>query len=144
VARQFDCAAEVWGTYHYVAQQPLSQEAFVEQVLHEAAKYDHELSKAVSQLQFTKRPVQLPYIANSVLNGQKLFETFGIKARPRNAAVTALVKQLYGLSPAQPPESVEKRAGFDDAADEGNADRQPLTPPRSGRRPSRKAAVKKD
>lgn len=144
VARQLDCAADVWGTYHYVAQQPLSQEAFVEQVLHEAAKYDHVLSTALPHLQFTKRPVQLPYIANSVLNGQKLFETFGIKARPRNAAVTALVKQLYGMSPVQPPESVEKRAGFDDAAEEGSPDSQRLMPPRSGRRQSRKGAVKKD
>jgi len=144
VARQIDCAADVWGTYHYVAQQPLSQEAFVEQVLHEAATYDQALAAMLPHLQFTKRPVQLPYIANSVLNGQKLFETFGIKARPRNTAVTALIKQLYGMSPAQPPEPTEKRSGFDDAADESATTRQTLMRSTNGRRPSRKVATRKD
>lgn len=145
VARQIDCAAEVWGTYHYVAQQPLSQEAFVEQVLHEAAKYDEALAAVLPQLQFTKLPVQLPYIANSVLNGQKLFETFGIKARARNASVSALIRQLYGVS--QEPQSLVatgKRAGFDDAGDEGAADLPVAKRPANKRRLSRKAAAKKD
>lgn len=145
VARQIDCAAEVWGTYHYVAQQPLSQEAFVEQVLHEAAKYDPSLAAILPQLQFTKLPAQLPYISNSVLNGQKLFETFGIKARARNASVSALIRQIYGVS-QEPQTSVvsEKQTGFDDAGDEAVADPKGTMPPANRRRPSRKAATKKD
>jgi len=144
VARQIDCAAEVWGTYHYVAQQPLSQEAFVEQVLHEAARYDQELAAVMPRLQFSKRPAQLPYIANSVLNSQKLFDTFGIKARTRNASVSALIKQLYGLSfDRQLPTSSTSRTGFDDAGDGVATERKVSTKQSSRRRPSKKASTKK-
>lgn len=94
IARQLDCGAEVWGTYHYCAQQPLSQEVFIEQVLQEAGRFDREVSRLLSMLNIEKLPVTSPYIANSVLNGQKLFETFGIKARARGPEITALLSRL--------------------------------------------------
>lgn len=137
IARQIDCAAEVWGTYHYAAHQPLSQEAFVEQVLHEAAHFDPELAGLLPAVQFSKRPVQLPYIANSVLNGQKLFETFGIKPRPRTAAVTAVLRHLYGLPDEVPPVTAA-------AAADGEAVSLPLASKSGGRRQSRKGATKRD
>jgi dTDP-4-dehydrorhamnose reductase len=99
IAQQLDCGADGWGTYHYCAQQPLSQEAFVEQILQEAARYDDALAQELPKLQIGKQPVVLPYIANSVVNGKKLFETFGIKARSRNAEVSAAVRALYKLPP---------------------------------------------
>lgn len=134
IARQIDCAADVWGTYHYAAQQPLSQEAFVEQLLHEAAQFDPQLAAVLPSLQFSKVPVQLPYIANSVLNGQKLFETFGIKPRPRTLAVTAVLRDLYGLpdvaiAPADSGAPAEVSV--------------PLASRANGRRPSRKGATKR-
>lgn len=139
IARQIDCAAEVWGTYHYAAHQPLSQEAFVEQVLHEASQFDPLLAESLDSLQFVKQPVQLPYIANSVLNGQKLFETFGIKPRPRTTAVTAILRQIYGL-----PDEVQASISAPAPAS-GNAAVSVLPGSKTGgRRQSRKGAVKRD
>ena len=72
---------------------------------------------------------------------QKIFETFGIKARTRNAEVTALLRQLYHLQDAEAP--VVKLAateGKDDGAPKSTVkSRQP----KARRRPSRKAEVQK-
>lgn len=127
IARQVDCAAEVWGTYHYCALQPMSQEHFVEQFLQEAGKYDPELAAVLPQLQVTKLPVQKPYIANTVLSTQRIFETFGIKQRSRAGEVTALLQQVYGIEEPVP----------EALSDEGQA---VMDPPRSPRaRPKAKA-----
>jgi dTDP-4-dehydrorhamnose reductase len=103
IARQVDCAAEVWGTYHYCALQPMSQEHFVEQILHEAGRYDPELSACLPSLQITKLPVQKPYIPNTVLSTQRIFETFGIKPRSRAGELMALLQELYGVQPPEAP-----------------------------------------
>ncbi|MEY4640793.1 MAG: hypothetical protein RLZZ227_787 [Pseudomonadota bacterium] len=102
IVRQVDCAAEVWGTYHYCALQPVSQEHFIEQVMHEASKYDAELAALLPSLQITKLPVQKPYIQNTVLSTQRIFETFGIKQRSRAGELSALLQQLYGVEPPEP------------------------------------------
>ena len=102
IARQVDCAAEVWGTYHYCALQPMSQDHFVENLLQEAARYDAELATAIKTLQITKLPVHLPYIPNSSLNCQRIFETFGIKQRSRAAELSLLLQDIYGIQPVEP------------------------------------------
>ncbi len=141
IAQQLDCAAEVWGTYHYCSQQPLTQEAFVEQFLQEAGKYDPQLLQALTSLQVVKLPVRLPYIANTVLNVQKIFETFGIKPRVRNPAISALMRQLYHQQDAEPAH--EKTMDLT-ARDESHA-RPAVNPrkPKTRRRPSRKVVVQK-
>jgi dTDP-4-dehydrorhamnose reductase len=140
ITRQVDCAADVWGTYHYCAQQPLSQDLFVEHFLQEAGRYDEELATLLPQLRITKQRVQLPYIANSVVSGQKLFDTFGIKARSRSAAITALLRYYYQL-PTEP--AVAPVTGGES---ESNTSAKPpvrVRKPKNGRRPSRKAATRK-
>lgn len=141
IARQIDCIADVWGTYHYCAQQPLSQEVFVEQFLQEAARYDPALAGVLPKLQLNKVPVRLPYIANSVLNGQRLFETFGIKARSRAGAIGAVLRQLY-----QVPEAVSGTATAPEvpAIDSSIAAKRVVKKPKSGRRPSRKGGSRKE
>lgn len=101
IARQVDCAAEVWGTYHYCALQPMSQDHFVENLLQETARYDTELAAALKTLQITKLPVHPPYIANSALNCQRIFETFGIKQRSRAAELSLLLQDIYGIQPVE-------------------------------------------
>jgi dTDP-4-dehydrorhamnose reductase len=100
IAQQVDCAAEVWGIYHYCALQPMSQDHFVENFLQEAARHDEELAEAIKTLQITKLPVHPPYIANAALNCQRIFETFGIKQRSRAAELSLLLQDLYGVQPA--------------------------------------------
>lgn len=103
IARQVDCSAEVWGTYHYCALQPLAQETFIELMLQEVAKYDVEVAALLPKLQITKEPAEKPWIANSALGVQKVFETFGIKQRTRVGAVNAVLQQLCNYVPAETP-----------------------------------------
>jgi dTDP-4-dehydrorhamnose reductase len=121
IAKQVDCAAEVWGTYHYCALQPMSQDHFVENFLNEAARYDAELAAAIKTLQITKLPVHLPYIPNSALNCQRIFETFGIKQRSRAGELSLLLQDIYGIEPE--PEVVEavETAVAEQAAKAGKA-----------------------
>ncbi|MEX2365311.1 MAG: sugar nucleotide-binding protein, partial [Pseudohongiellaceae bacterium] len=95
IARQIDCEAQVWGTYHYGALQPLSQAQFVETILREACQYDSELSAVVERLDIEVVPVKLPYIANTMLSCQKIMETFGIKQRSRAAGIAAVLEDIY-------------------------------------------------
>jgi dTDP-4-dehydrorhamnose reductase len=103
VARQVDCTADVWGTYHYCALQPLSQETFAEYVLQEVAKYDAEIAALLPKWELVKEPVEKPWIANSVLGTQNLFETFGIKQRSRAGALNALLQKMCNYTPAAAP-----------------------------------------
>jgi dTDP-4-dehydrorhamnose reductase len=143
IAQQLDCGAEGWGTYHYCAQQPLSHEAFIEQVLQEAARYDDALAQALPKLQIAKQPVVLPYIANSVLNGKKLFETFGVKARSRNAELSAAVRALYKLPPVSA--IANNPAYLGDVSDTRTVITQEkeTIAPKSARLPSKKGEGKK-
>jgi dTDP-4-dehydrorhamnose reductase len=106
IARQIDCAADAWGTYHYCALQPSAQETFVEYVLQEVAKYDAAIAELLPRLEMVKEPVERPWIANSVLGAQYLFETFGIKQRSRAGALNTLLQQLCNYVP--PPDAAPK------------------------------------
>jgi dTDP-4-dehydrorhamnose reductase len=149
IARQVDCVAEVWGTYHYCALQPMSQEHFVEQFLVEAGKYDPELAEILPQLQITKLPVQKPYVPNTVLSTQRIFETFGIKQRSRAGELTALLQQLYGIEQPEPQlisddgetaqEPPKKKARAKAKPRKGKGVRKGSSSP-----PARKGAVQKD
>lgn len=101
IARQIDCGAEPWGTYHYCAQPPLTQDAFAEHVLQEAAKLDPALASCLAGFQIERQPVLPPFVPNSVLNGQKLFETFGIKPRSRGQDVADMVTVMHGKATRQ-------------------------------------------
>jgi dTDP-4-dehydrorhamnose reductase len=154
MARQVDCAVDVWGTYHYCAQQSVGQDVFVEHLLQEAGKYDEALATALNTLQITRTPVKLPYIANTVLNSQKIFEAFGIKQRSRTEAVSALLRQLYRMpahslvasgseaegirpAPALFQQSVPQTSG-------GASQPDGVRKTRNGRRPSKKGEEQKE
>lgn len=150
IARQVDCASDVWGTYHYCAQPSVGQDVFVEHLLQEASKYDEALAIAVRTLHMTRTPVRLPYIANTVLNSQKIFEAFGVKQRGRNEAVSAVLRQLYQLPETESSEAVEQNPAptgvsgqlTQDAASPRTNDKVRKT--KNGRRPSRKGAEQKE
>lgn len=96
VAQQVDCNADVWGTYHYSALQPMSEEHFVENLLKEAAQYDPALAALEDKLEITVRELEPPYIANTTLGCEKIMEVFGIKQRSRAGEVTSILKALCG------------------------------------------------
>jgi dTDP-4-dehydrorhamnose reductase len=148
MARQVDCAVDVWGTYHYCAQQAVGQDAFVEQILQEASKYDETLAKALTTLHITKTPVQLPYVSNTVLNSQKLFEAFGIKQRSRNEAVSTLLRQLYQLPAAVKPAAIDPAETAGELSAQAGAAtsrmNEKLRNAKNARRPSQKGAEQKE
>lgn len=94
IARQLDCNAEPWGIYHYCALQAVSEEQFVDLVLHEAAQSDGALKKKLEHLEINIIPLEKPYISNSALSCQKIMETFGIKQRSRAGEVSKIIKSL--------------------------------------------------
>lgn len=108
IALQVDCQAEVWGTYHYCALQPLSEAQFVEYFLREAAGYDKALAQYDGQFKITVVPPEKPYIPNSVLNCHRIMETFGIKQRSRAAGVQKVLENLYSKSPGKTGAAPEK------------------------------------
>jgi dTDP-4-dehydrorhamnose reductase len=144
VARQVNCAAKVWGTYHYCALQPMSQEHFVETFLQVAAKYDSELAPLLSQLQITRLPVHLPYIPNTVLSSQRLFETFGIKQRSRAGEINALLKHIYQLQqlPVEPERITPDKGDIADRAEDVQQERKVRMRTKAVK-PAKKVATKK-
>ncbi|HWK54461.1 MAG TPA: sugar nucleotide-binding protein [Hyphomicrobiales bacterium] len=105
IARQIDCAADVWGTYHYGALQAVAQEVFAEQLLQEAARYDPMLAALLPALEITREPVTAPWIGNSSLSAQRLFETFGIKQRSRAGELSAILQALCNYTPPVQPDT---------------------------------------
>ena len=144
IARQVDCAADLWGTYHYCALQPMSQDHFVEGFLQEAAKYDAELGSLLGKLQITKLPVQIPYISNTVLNSQRLFETFGIKPRSRAQEINALLQGIYRLHeiPAEPEPVTPDKGDIADRAEDAEGTPR-IRKPKAAAKPAKKAAGRK-
>jgi dTDP-4-dehydrorhamnose reductase len=145
IARQVDCAAELWGTYHYCALQPMSQDHFVEGFLQEAAKYDPELAGVIPALEITRLPVQLPYVPNTVLNTQRLFETFGIKQRSRAGEINALLQGIYRLDsiPAEPEAVTPDKGDIADRAEDTEGVVKRVRKPRAAAKPAKKAAARK-
>ena len=156
IVRQVDCNAEVWGTYHYNAMQPVNQDAFVQHVLEEAAKHDKKLEKALGNLDVELLPVDAPYIQNSALNCEKIMATFGIKQRSRGAGVVDVIEAIYGVkkkAPAPRPRKVaavktpEKQDGKKTARKNSKNTPRKKKPaakaPRRGKRPARKAEAQK-
>lgn len=142
MARQVDCAAEAWGLYHYCALQPVAQDSFVENLLQEVAKYDAAIAALLPRLELVKTAVEKPWIANSALSAQKLFETFGIKQRSRAGALSALLQRLCHYVPAPPPPPEPAPAAAPEPPPVPK--RRPRLKPRSGSAtPAKKGAKRK-
>lgn len=139
VLLQVDCRAQVWGTYHYCALQPLSEAQLFESLIREAARHDANLAQHCEALEIVVEPVAAPWIANSSLNAQKLMETFGIKQRSRAAALTWMVEELCGLPHAEPAAAAPVSTPAAEPAPVGVRERKRKKPPRKGGKRSAQA-----
>lgn len=95
MVRQVACNAQVWGTYHYSALQPLTEAQFVEQILKEAAQYDEDIQALLPTLELIEEAVLPPRVRNTTLFSHKIMETFGIKQRSRAAAMAKVIRHIY-------------------------------------------------
>lgn len=154
IVKQIDCNAEVWGTYHYNAMQPVNQGQFVQHFLEEAAKLDKALEKLLPSLAIELLPVELPYIRNSALNCEKIMATFGIKQRSRVEGVREVLDGLYGVRKAStrkktPKASVKEKTSARKASTKAkrtNLEKKkaPVAKkPRRAQSPAKKAAKQK-
>lgn len=155
IVQQVDCNAEVWGTYHYNAMQPVNQDAFVQHVLEEAAKHDKQLAKILPDLNIEHLPIEAPYIHNSALNCEKIMATFGIKQRSRGPGVVEVIGQIYGIAPKEPepkpvpqPKAEEQETPAKEKKTSGKKapakrKKAATATSRRGKRPAKKAAAQK-
>jgi dTDP-4-dehydrorhamnose reductase len=141
IAKQLDCDAQPWGTYHYCALQALSLEQFVESFLREASEYDKTLAAQMEKLEMNILPVEKPYIQNSALNCQKIMETFGITQRSRAAGVSEVLKDIYkiklSIRKAQAKKTAPKKATKKNPKKSGNT-----TKLKKAAKPAKKNAAK--
>jgi dTDP-4-dehydrorhamnose reductase len=95
IALQVDCDADLWGTYHYAALEPLKESEFVQQLIKFAAQHDEKVYALLDHLTIHLNRIEPPLVANSTLATKKIFETFGIKQRPWQGSLQKLVKSWY-------------------------------------------------
>lgn len=95
ICQQVDCQADVWGTYHYAALEPLRESEFVQQLVKFAAQHDEAVYRLLDHLTINLSRTEAPQIANATLATKKIFETFGIKPRPWHGSLQRLVKSWY-------------------------------------------------
>lgn len=147
IINQIDCNAEVWGTYHYNAMQPVNQDQFVHYVLEEAAKLDKVLEKVLPSLEIELLPVELPYIPNTTLNCDKIMATFGIKQRSRGEGVIAALEEIYGVVKPAPVKAKPKAKNSKPSGTKAKAARNkqsaPAKNPKRSKPPAKKAAKQK-
>jgi dTDP-4-dehydrorhamnose reductase len=141
IAQQLDCQARVWGTYHYSALQPMSEEHFVETLFKEAAKLDPEIAALSGKIKISTQPVERPYIANTTLNSAKLMDTFGIKPRSRAAEVTRILNNIYGITvvPVAIKPEVPENSEVADAQSEPHENQEAANKDNRRSKPRRKA-----
>ncbi|MBL6745982.1 MAG: sugar nucleotide-binding protein [Pseudomonadales bacterium] len=96
VARQVDCEANVWGTYHYSGLETKEEAEFAELTLKYAANYDEEIYQLLDTTRFIEREARAPEIRNSTMSSKKIFDTFGIKQKSWRGHLQDVVKLLYG------------------------------------------------
>lgn len=96
IARQVDCDANVWGTYHYAGLETKREAEFGRQTLEYAANHDEEIYQLLDSIKLIEGPVRLPELANATLSSKKIFDTFGIKPRSWHGHLRETIKSLYG------------------------------------------------
>lgn len=86
---QLSCGADVWGTYHYGASDPVSYYQFSETVLAVVAQYIDATSIDLQSIECSHTVWPQP-----LLNCDKLLTTFGIKQLPWRSSIAGAVKQV--------------------------------------------------
>lgn len=95
VARQVDCDANVWGTYHYSGLEIKKEIEFARQTLKYAANHDEEMYQLLDSTKIRENLPRLPELPNSTLSSKKIFDTFGIKQKSWHGDLKETIKSLY-------------------------------------------------
>ncbi|GFZ78330.1 hypothetical protein GCM10011403_21690 [Pseudohongiella nitratireducens] len=98
ISLQVDCQADVWGTYHYCALEPMRQSEFVQQMVKYAAQHDESIYRLLDHLTINLQRVEAPLVSNATLNTKRIFETFGIKQRSWHGSLQRMLKASLSKS----------------------------------------------
>jgi dTDP-4-dehydrorhamnose reductase len=94
IIKQLNCGATAWGTYHYVAADITTWHDFADAVVHEAALVLKRELAEVTPITTKEYPTKAKRPVNSVLDCQKILNTFGIQQRSWQSDMVEVVNVL--------------------------------------------------
>jgi dTDP-4-dehydrorhamnose reductase len=92
--RQIDCGVRPWGTYHYTGMETTNWHDFAQSVFEEVKKYEGDCTPELTPVDTKQAGYRADRPLNTVLNCNKILETFGIRQRSWMPEVSRVVK-LY-------------------------------------------------
>jgi dTDP-4-dehydrorhamnose reductase len=95
VLKQLDCAAPLWGTYHYAGHEATTPLALGQAILTEARALHPLAIEAPTAQAHAARPDAAEEPQHAVLACKKILHTFGIKPRAWRAALPGLLDRFY-------------------------------------------------
>ncbi|MDF2489398.1 MAG: dTDP-4-dehydrorhamnose reductase [Pseudomonas sp.] len=95
VLKQLDCAAPLWGTYHYAGNEATTLLALGQAILSEAAQWHKLAVQAPTPQAHASRPDASDEPQHAVLACKKILHTFGIKPRAWRAGLPPLLDRFY-------------------------------------------------
>jgi len=94
IVQQLDCLAEPWGTYHYAAAEPVSENCFAETVIAEASQYRPLTIRKLRMDKLDERDgLQAP--ANATLACRKILSTFGVHNKPWRGSLARMIRRYF-------------------------------------------------
>ncbi|WP_235376833.1 sugar nucleotide-binding protein, partial [Pseudomonas putida] len=95
VLKQLDCAAPLWGTYHYAGNEATTPLVLGQAILTEAAQLHKLAVQAPTAQAHAARPDASEEPQHAVLACKKILHTFGIKPRAWRAGLPPLLDRFY-------------------------------------------------
>jgi dTDP-4-dehydrorhamnose reductase len=94
IIKQLNCGSTAWGTYHYVAADITTWHDFADAIIHEAALTLKRDLAAITPITTSEYPTKAKRPTNSVLDCQKILNTFGIQQRSWQSDMVDVIKML--------------------------------------------------
>lgn len=94
IIKQLNCGANAWGVYHYVAADVTTWCEFADAIVHESSLILKRQLAAVTPITTKEYPTKAKRPANSVLDCQKILNTFGIQQRSWQSDMVDTIKEL--------------------------------------------------
>lgn len=95
VLKQLDCAAPLWGTYHYGGHEATTSLALGQAILSEARHMRQNLLEDISGQAHAVRGDAAEEPQHGVMSCKKILHTFGVKPRAWRAGLPSLLEQYY-------------------------------------------------
>ncbi|SDI09254.1 dTDP-4-dehydrorhamnose reductase [Pseudomonas flavescens] len=95
VLKQLDCAAPLWGTYHYGGHEATTSLALGQAILSEARHLRHNLLEDIAGQAHAVRADAAEEPQHAVLSCKKILHTFGVKPRAWRAGLPSLLEHYY-------------------------------------------------